>query len=257
MTRPLYLDRPEAEVALDGTALRVTLPASADRWFPLQRLSRVVCRRGVSWRTEALLACAEYGIGVTFADDAGEVIGAWISPLRAPASLTALLLDFTARPAWHIPWDNWLTAQRDLAVTSVAYRCQLRDPRTARAADVLRRLRMECQRLALEHQWLELTTELCAPLTATIIQTLRDGGIALERLGVTGLRLEQDLTELLLWDCYLPALRHLQHGHSDANITLPRAAADLLQRREQRLATLLREILSRLHRFLLELETWH
>ena len=65
--KPLYLHghQPLA-VALDGPALRVTQAESADRLFPLERLSRVVASGEVAWSTEALLACADHGVPVSF-----------------------------------------------------------------------------------------------------------------------------------------------------------------------------------------------
>lgn len=255
MTRPLYLDQTGATVALDGPALRVATPDCSDRWFPLVRLSRVVCRLGVEWSTEALLACAEHGVGVTFADEHGEVLALWISALRAPADLNGLLLDLAARPDALERWENWLAAQHDLAVTSAARRCRLRDPYTVRPADLLRWLRQEARRLALEGPWLELGCAVRAPLTARIVQRLKHHDLALERLSNAGLRLEQDLTECLLWDFHLPALRHLQH-HPDA-IHHPRLhAAALCQQREDRTDRLVSQSVIRLRRFLLEQEPW-
>lgn len=74
--KPLYL-MPHAgmRVELDGPALRVSVPEQAERLFPLVRLSRVYVQGGALWSTEALLACADRGISVLFADRYGEEIG--------------------------------------------------------------------------------------------------------------------------------------------------------------------------------------
>lgn len=65
--KPLYLHghQPLA-VTLDGPALRVSSEGSADRLFPLQRLSRIVVSGEVDWTTEALLACADQAIPISF-----------------------------------------------------------------------------------------------------------------------------------------------------------------------------------------------
>jgi CRISPR/Cas system-associated endonuclease Cas1 len=73
--RPLYLDCGAAALRLEGPALIVDQPDSAEGRFPLRLLSRVVVRGPVPWSMEALFACLASGVPITFLSLDGAVIG--------------------------------------------------------------------------------------------------------------------------------------------------------------------------------------
>jgi len=84
--RPLYIEGREGlQIGWESPALQVTVPDLAEQWFPLQRVSRIVVTGKVQWQTEALLACAEQGISVTFLDESGDVSARWLGAGRRSA----------------------------------------------------------------------------------------------------------------------------------------------------------------------------
>jgi len=111
MLQTLHLDGASAPVAvlLEGPALRLRRPGTADVFAPLPRLARITVHgRRVHWRAEATLACLEFGVPVVFLAERGALAGVLV-PAKPPsvrADLAGLL---------------------DLACTSAGFRGRLED----------------------------------------------------------------------------------------------------------------------------------
>lgn len=115
--RPLYLDGVTAlNVSMDGPALRVSGPSSADRRYPLARISRVVVSGQVSWTTDALLTCADEGIVVCFLNADGDVRGRWIGRRSERSAFVQRWHDFVDRPDWKERYAQWRVATRRRAI---------------------------------------------------------------------------------------------------------------------------------------------
>ncbi len=95
MMQPVYLNAPGVRrVTLEGQALKIHSRDVADRFFPLQRLGRIISRGSVQWSTPALLQCMKMGIPVTFLDDRGQAVGICYSAWTQYSSLSELLDSF-------------------------------------------------------------------------------------------------------------------------------------------------------------------
>ena len=115
--KPLYIDGNEARhVSLDGPALKVQQPSCAALRFPLARISRVVASGGVSWSTEALLACADAGIVVCFLHANGRPRARWIGRPASRSTFSQHWRDFLDRPDWAERYGNWRTNLRRHAI---------------------------------------------------------------------------------------------------------------------------------------------
>lgn len=138
--KTLYLDGTRgAEVVLDGPALRVRTPGRADGLYPLGRVSRVVVCGAAEWRTEALLACADRGIPVTFVERDGRP-RAWLVPmLPRPLPLTERIQELLARPDWASRYQDWRRHTERKIILRVLGQLRLRvaDLRPDRAAEEL------------------------------------------------------------------------------------------------------------------------
>jgi hypothetical protein len=107
--RPLYLDpREQARVTLDGPALRIQVPAVADRQVPLRRLSRILATARTEFSTAALLACAERGITVVLTDSDGQVLARILGQPGERQELRQRMLDLMSRADWREQYRGWL-----------------------------------------------------------------------------------------------------------------------------------------------------
>jgi hypothetical protein len=123
--RPLYLDCGAAAVRLEGPALIVDQPDSAEGRFPLRLLSRVVVRGPVPWSMEALFACLASGVPITFLSLDGAVIGLCLGRDRPEESLAMLLDSLLAEPGWAEIYTRWTKAAERRAIVEVARRLTL------------------------------------------------------------------------------------------------------------------------------------
>jgi hypothetical protein len=123
--RPLYLDCGAEAVRLEGPALIVEGPDSADGRFPLRLLSRVVVRGPVPWSMEALFACLASGIPITFLSLDGVVIGLCLGRDRPEESLAMLLDRLLAAPDWAETYARWCKAAERRAILEMARRLAL------------------------------------------------------------------------------------------------------------------------------------
>jgi hypothetical protein len=138
--KTLYLDGARCtEIMLDGPALRVRTPGRADGLYPLGRVSRVVVCGAADWRTEALLACADRGIPVTFVGRDGRA-RAWLVPmLPRPMPLTERVQELLARSDGTSRYQDWRRHTERKMILRVLGELRLRvaDLRPERAAEEL------------------------------------------------------------------------------------------------------------------------
>lgn len=135
--RPLYI-APEREtrVDLDGPALRVRREETAEQLFPLQRISRVYSAERVDWTSEALLACADRGIGVLFVDNDGQVVARVLGRPGQRDEMYHRLTELLLLPQgmeMYLWWLNDATRRATYwAGLKLGIPAQLRDPRRSR-----------------------------------------------------------------------------------------------------------------------------
>lgn len=110
--RPLYIEaRRHRTVSLEGPALRIDEPQTAPRTYPLARLDRVVCRGTPRWKTNALTACMEAGVPVTFLTRGGRVVGTCFGQRVRDLGLTEQLWSFLAHGEGCDALRDWVRAQ--------------------------------------------------------------------------------------------------------------------------------------------------
>lgn len=132
--KPLYLhSRTPVHVDLDGPALLVRAEGTADRRYPLCRISRVIANDASRWTTRALLACADESIAVGFLRSDGVVRARWIGCPGERDRFVQLWTDFLDRPDWEQRYGQWREASRRRAIRFCAMRMGWRpasDPRS-------------------------------------------------------------------------------------------------------------------------------
>lgn len=258
--RPLYI-APDAptRVDLDGPALRVTCDGKAERFFPLQRVSRVCSSHCVDWTSEALLGCARMGITVVFVDDAGCVIARLLGAPGARDELRERLTEFLMLPQAEGMYRFWLGNLRRRAAfwagLKVGVPHEQRDPRNCR--HWINRLAVRyagAHPAQMSRQWLRA-------LAYVWMQShLQDLGFGSENeLGSVGEpNLGRDLTDVLMWYLEPARLGWLKARYLAARETRewPRPpkrqeVLELFESRVVRAAARGREITGCLHRWLI------
>lgn len=107
--RCLILDaRRVQEIVRDGPALRVRAIGRSRQWFPLRRLSRVLCIGYPTQGLEALGATAHDGVPVTFLQPGGEVIAQLVFPGALPQPLVHWLDAIATEPDLARAYSVWL-----------------------------------------------------------------------------------------------------------------------------------------------------
>jgi hypothetical protein len=253
--KPLYLEGRDLHVGLDGPALKVSKPATADRLFPLQRLSRVVSSPHVDWELPALLACAGKGITVNFLDDDGELLARCIGKADDHDGLDRQLEFFLYRPDWEPLYKQWFKAVENMALRSVMRRSGL-SLEGAPSPRVLRDLFREgAASMGASRAHARMGRELQALLESLVGQFLTDLGIDISRYHSKTFDLVGDIAGVLLWDFELARLNWLE-GRLAANQPLTTAnrleVVQFFESRKERTERLLVGVIARLHRWLLD-----
>ncbi len=259
--KPLYVNgRPGTRIALDGPALKLSLPARADTLYPLGRLSRVVTSGAVDWSTEALLACAERGISVTFLRRDGAVRGYLFGESDRRETLWQRLRDLLDRPDWQARYADWCANVESQARRALCRRLGL-DPQRLPPARLARAVADLAQSYAGPTVFAFVERRLRGLLAALVAELLAGRGLGAAQLRVLGERLAlvHDLAALLAWDLHLPVLELLQRRHAQAAGGLMLAVSDaelvrLFEARAERLRRLGETLLSRLHGWLVDLD---
>jgi len=260
--KALYLDgRRPLTVRLDGPALRVHAPEQADRLFPLQRLGRVIVSGQVAWATDALLACADRSVPISFLSREGRLRARLLGRPRARPvlplgeSLEALLEEQGPRR-----YRDWMTGHAQRARRSIAG--WLRPQPWTVAAGPLRELvRAKALRLTTDRELQSVDIRLAGLMAAHLENLLAEVGLRPDApaLTVNGVALIRDLADILGWYLQPGKLRLLerrqqvaeQHGHRFAQVPRPTLTA-YYERCTGFVETRFRNLASRLHAFNLE-----
>ncbi len=254
--KPLYVQGGGTRVERDGPALRVGRAGSAERWFPLRRISQVISAVQVDWSSQALLACAEAGITVSFLDEAGNVVARVMSRPGERVELRQRWTDFLSRPDARPLYEQWLAAMERMAVRSVVRRAGLAldEPPTAKA--MRRMFREAAASMDLLFASERIGREVHGLLAALATQRLAEMGIE-ETLG-DGAGLAADWAAVLFWDFELPRLAWLEDRLQDDCLESPDRAeiVAFFEARRARSERLTAGLITRLHRWLIELYRW-
>jgi hypothetical protein len=261
--KPLYLHghRP-LRVDLDGPALRVSGEETADRLFPLQRLSRVVVSGDVAWSTEALLACADQDVSVTFLHRAGglraRVLG---RPRGRPVAELRDALDTVLDAGGGAARvQDWLKAEAANRRRELARRL-FGGPVTSDAGTLREHLRAQARRYAPEDGLKLLDARLAALVHAEVARLLARAGLASDDplLTVHGLELARGLAEVVGWDLQVPKLRFLwrrkrvaDRSGDDYPVVTVRAVTHFFEGESRGIEAAVGQLVVRLYRFLLE-----
>lgn len=257
---PLYL-APQGEtwVGLDGPALRISRPDSAERLFPLQRIARVHSSPRVDWEQAALLACAEAGIPVLFVDDDGQVIARILGRPGQRDELRNRLVELLLRPEGTGMLRYWMDRNRLRAARWAAIKLGRR-PGDASAADIRRWVNHTADQMAGPDAARQTRQWLRSLAYGWMEAHLADLGFGRStELGQAGQPpLAADLTDILYW--YLEPARlswllrrrlSAQQKQEPQEAPVYRDAVRLFESPEARAAVRGREITGCLHRWLI------
>lgn len=250
--RPLYIEgRSETRVSLDAPALKISVSEQADQLFPLQRISRVIVIGSVEWRTDALLACADRGITVTFLDNNGGIAARWLGKGGDRQCFMQRLADLMSRPDGKACYDDWYQAMERRVVQSAA-RSLFKHQQAVVTVVELQAFLNEQQRLLPVQPFKAVYNTVRGLLSAQVVDMFHDNGLDAESewLQEQWLDLPGDFAELLCWDLQVPLLTWLESRE-----TLPdyRQRVEFFDRRSARISYLYQGLANKLHRWLVEL----
>lgn len=255
--KPLYLNgKPCMTVALDGPALEVAAPGRAASLYPLQRISRIISSGAVTWSTEALLACAERGITVTFLHRDGTIRAYLFGESNLREGLLSRLRDLLDRPDWQERYRDWYRAMESRARRALV-------KRLGTSAEAVPLSRLEAGIAELKHRYIGpgvcrfLERRLQGLLGGLVAQLLMEAGLSAERIRCLGgrIHLAEDIARLLAWDLHLPILEWLQQRYRLQGATARIDDAELVrlfENRSDRLHRLGHSIMNRLHGYLVD-----
>ncbi|BBA37445.1 uncharacterized protein sS8_5528 [Methylocaldum marinum] len=253
--KPLYLQGSGTAVKLDGPALRVTRSGAAERWFPLQRISHVVSAVHIDWTIDALLACAENRITVSFIDDEGAVLARVAGKPGERSELRQRFLDFLLRPDWRDLYLQWIGAMERMAVRSVIRRTGLAFDRPPSAKALRRLFREGARAMGQLTVYDRIGGEVFGLLTTLVTRHLADVGITTESERMGELDPVTGLSSIVFWDFQLARLAWLEDRLRDDRLDIPDRLeiVGFFEARRERTERLIRGLLGRLHGWLLEI----
>lgn len=256
LLKPLYLEGQETAVELDGPALKVTRPHHAVLWFPLRRVQRVVTARCVQWTLEALLACAETGVGVLFLDSDGTVVARWIGAGRAePVKLCLSVENLLVHPDGLARYQDWLVSMTRMAIRSVLRRSGVAPWLPASPTELHRVFFDAARDMGQEVSYRRIGALTRSILASRVMQFWLDAGLDIEGTRAQGLDLCEDFTTLLFWDFELPRLKWLEERLQADRAEEPPSEAEVFafyERRRERVDHLLSRLALRFQRWLIE-----
>lgn len=255
--KPLYIfGQSPVRIRLDGPALKISTEDAAARLYPLRRVSRVVVSGDVGWETNALLACADAGITVSFLQPDGAPRARLMGRAGERDLLAQRLSDFLDRPDAVALYTQWSQAvsRREARLCAWRLRLPLEANNRTIAQVVRRRLATQWDLRAVRRA----ERRMRGLLSSAVLARLREQGLdrELELLPA----LPRDIVSMVAW-CLYPEL--LRWAGSRARRARSQGRGFELERRalvqffeshsravEQALARLL----NHLHRWLVELQ---
>lgn len=253
--KPLYLRGADLSVDVDGPSLRIAKDCTADRWFPLQRISRVVSNQTVNWSTSALIACARAGVTVSFLDSEGRFVARVVGQKAASEILAKKLQNVMLRPEWSADYQIWLEAMHRMAIRSLIRRTGVQFDTFPSAKQLRQLFYQEAGSIrALEANKM-IGQQIQGLLYAIVTQTLFSYGLATYTGAETELDLCADFVEVLFWDFQLARLAWLEHRLRSGKVEAPedREITDFFERRRERTERLASGLVRRFHRWLIEI----
>ena len=218
--KPLYLSGElPLRVLRDGPALRVRVQGSADRLFPLPRISKVIVIGQTDWSTDALLACADARITVNFLSGKGDVRGYLRCPFRSESAVNInQLLELTLEQNYGVEsYRNWCNVQFRHARSQLINEAA-RGYWPDETSIVKRLLEERACHCARAKDIKTLHRQVHGLLTASVTQWLIDYGVNVETslLEVAQIHIARDWTTILEWRLQNPLLTYLKRRkHSE------------------------------------------
>ena len=250
--RPLYINgQRETWIELEEPALKIRSHQQADQWYPLPRLSRIIVSGTVHWQTEALLACADHGITITFLTETGELRAKWLSRSQERQAFVQRLLDLLAKADGPDRYHDWYLSMERLAIRSLARRLVPGYHRQVTRSELTDYLKAQQQALSLNcssQTYHDVRTLLHAHLLELSAQIGIDA--ELEHLHGAILNLPKDGVELIFWDFELPLLIWLEKRSTPPN---HRDCIEFYETRKTRVEQLFRGFTNKLHIWLIGL----
>lgn len=197
--KTLYLDgRTPLRVQRAGPALEVHSEGCSAVWYPLPRLSAIVCRGPVGWMGDALQACIEHGLVVMFLDFDERCIGVASGVPAEQFDLGRRLELAAVRPGWEQRYQTWLRAQHHRRARYACQALQWAEERDLRL--VRQRLQTALhERLGADAD--ATLARLASLLRVDIAAELAQAGLTPDQLAglATAGHLPNDLLSLLQW----------------------------------------------------------
>jgi hypothetical protein len=250
--RPLYIDgNGNMHIALDGPALCVSAAGKSDQLFPLSRISRVVVSGAVDFYCEALLACADQGISVSFLDENGDLRARWLANPGDRQAAIQRLADLIGRADGKELYQSWFSAMERIVVRSTVKK--LMKNQVVAVTPLELRSFLSFQRKSLPVQPSDRIYKILRGLlSAQVIQLFQEAGLDAksELLQEQWLDLPNNFAVLLFWDMEIPLLNWLE---SAATHPIKQEVTGFYEGRSERIAHLFRGLLSKLHCWLTEL----
>ncbi len=268
VAKTLYLDgRQPLRILRDGPALRVRASASADRLFPLYRLRRVVVSGRVEWCTDALLACADANIPISFLASEGRLRARLLAPAARSLVIAfddalEMMLDTSDGRQGYLDWVSGCAHQARLQLVHSADRglwptqpAVMRRMLFARASHYVRAPDLR-----------RFDRRLNALLNAHLSQLLGSSGVVFDSavLALQDIDLVRDFANILIWrlqNTKLGFLKRLYHRALRNGLALQKlplaSTASFYESRASDIEGEFNQLLRRFHQYLIEVIDSH
>lgn len=195
---------------------------------------------------QAMLACADSGIQLLFLQKSGEIRARWLGQSGQRQRLTQRLIDLLSRADGPALYANWLLSMEKLAMCSFVRRVGITKWFEHTVTDLRKQITNSLGKEGGDH-----TRLIQSILYGELLIWLSEYGF--ERNNESLLSMESDLaadlSNLLLWDFYIVLLNSTTPETDEDAL---QSMARLFQRRYERCYKLFRNIINKLHQFLLE-----
>lgn len=202
--KPLYLT-PEKGVrmVLEGPSLAILQEGAAVRRYPLRLVARVIMGAGVEVQSEAVSACLQRGIPISFLARNGVVVGHGFPQRPQPGRMQERIERMLEKENWSALYQDWLRAAERREVLDLIRRLNLHPqdlrPQTVRPlAEQAAAAGLGLERVRAGHSYLK------SLLSALLAQCLHARGVRPAALASLrpDFRLLSDLTRALSWRYY-------------------------------------------------------